>query len=33
VFSRRLGAIRFGLHAYNNIADIDSVVRIATNTR
>ena len=33
VFSRRLGAIRFGMHAYNNIADIDSVVRIATNTR
>jgi cysteine desulfurase / selenocysteine lyase len=33
VFSRRLGAIRFGLHAYNNMADIDFVVRIATNTR
>jgi cysteine desulfurase / selenocysteine lyase len=33
VFSRRLGAIRFGLHAYNNLADIDTVVRIATNTR
>ena len=33
VFSRRLGAIRFGMHAYNNTADIDAVVRIATNTR
>jgi selenocysteine lyase/cysteine desulfurase len=33
VFSRRLGAIRFGMHAYNNNADIDAVVRIATNTR
>jgi hypothetical protein len=33
VFSRRLGAIRFGMHGYNNTADIDAVVRIATNTR
>ncbi len=33
MFSRRLGTIRFGLHAYNHVADIDSVVRIATDTR
>jgi selenocysteine lyase/cysteine desulfurase len=33
VFSRRLGAIRFGIHAYNNTADIDTVISIAANTR
>lgn len=29
-FSRRLGAIRFGLHAYNTESDVDHVVALAT---
>jgi cysteine desulfurase / selenocysteine lyase len=29
-FSRRLGAIRFGLHAYNTESDVDHVVDLAT---
>jgi cysteine desulfurase / selenocysteine lyase len=29
-FSRRLGAIRFGLHAYNTESDVDLVVDLAT---
>jgi cysteine desulfurase / selenocysteine lyase len=29
-FSRRLGAIRFGLHAYNTETDVDHVVDLAT---
>ena len=29
-FSRRLGAIRFGLHAYNTESDVDHVLDLAT---
>ncbi len=32
-FSKRLGAIRFGLHAYNSESDVDLVVDIASRLR